>query len=294
MAVVFPRSEEPAALVVQSMRMAAGLTVLKVVAGAASGSLSVLSSALDSLLDITASAVNYVSLHVSGRPPDPGHPYGHGKAEALAGLFQGAFIAAGGLALLGESVRRVFSGAAVRAGPVALTAMGVSLLASAVHAARLKRTAGAHGSTVMKTESAHFAMDVLTNGAVIGALAAVRWTGSPAWDMIISAGVTVYILKQAVSILRDCAQELMDSRLPPDISARVEDIIRAHHPAVVGFHNFRARKSGGRAFIDFHIDIRGVAGFKEAHDITESLIDHIKDAVPGADVVVHYDPEGER
>jgi cation diffusion facilitator family transporter len=276
------------------MRMAGGLAVLKAVAGIASGSLGVLASALDSLLDVTASAVNYVSLSVSNEPPDKDHPYGHGKAEALAGLFQGAFIALGGIGLLVESVRRVVFGGEVNVGGVALVAMAVSLTASTVHSMRLKRAAREGGSTVMKTEGAHFVTDVLSNGAVLLVLGVIRWTGWTTADVIVSAGVTVYILSQAWVILRDCVQELMDQGLPADTLVQIETLIRTHHTSVTGFHNLRARRAGGRSFVDFHIEIADVDSFKQAHDITEDLIDKVEALLPGADVTVHYDPADRR
>ncbi len=281
-------------LIKRSIKISAALAVIKIVAGLATGSLGVLASALDSVLDITASAVNYFSLDFAQLPPDKTHPYGHGKVEALAGLFQGAFIAASGLALLAESLRRMVSGSELQAASIAIGAMAASMAMSAWHARNLRQDAASSGSTVMKTERAHFAVDVLSNGAVLAALIAAYVTGKSVWDLLISVGVTAYILREAFIILLDCVRELMDHGLSPERLGGVERAIREHHCALVGFHDLRTRKSGGRVFIDCHIELRGVRLFREAHDITESLVDKIETLIPGSDVTIHFDPEGER
>ncbi len=253
-----------------------------------------MASAIDSLMDLAATAVNLVSLREAQRPPDPEHPYGRGKSEALAGLLQGALIGLSGLALLLESGRRVLRGAEVSPGAFALASMAFCAAASLWHGRRLKRASDGSHSTVLRTEGAHFLVDFLSNLGVLLALLAVRWSGRSLWDLGISSLITLLVLREAARVLGLSARELLDRRLPEPILREIQATILGHHPRVTGFHDLRTRKAGSRLFIDFHIEIRDVKDFEEAHEITESLIDRLRGKFPGADVTVHYDPLGGR
>lgn len=245
-------------------------------------------------MDFFTSAVNYVSLKIARSPADLEHPYGHGKAEGLAGLFQGVTIGLSGLWLLFESVRRLLSGSQVGAGFYSIGAMALSSVVSAWHGWCLRQAARRENSPILRSEGVHFEMDMLSNLGVLFALVAIHFTKNPLWDVGISILITAYILREAFRVLWVSGQELMDRGMSDELRAELERIILTHHPNIIGFHDFRARKSGGKYFIDFHIEIRDIQGFQEAHDLTESLIDRVKNRLPGADVTVHYDPEGAR
>lgn len=284
----------PQDLIRRSLALAAVLAAAKAAAGLRANSLGLIASALDSLTDFLASALNLYSLRLSERPPDAAHPYGRGKAEALAGLAQGGFIALSALGLLAESLRRVLRGAQVSPGAWGLAVMAFSAAASLWHSRSLSRAQAATQSTVLRTESAHFGVDFLSNLGVLIALGAVMVTGRAWGDVLISVAITLYILREAYRVLAFSAQEILDRGLPEETLREIETTIRGHHPQIVGFHNLRARRSGPRVFIDFHIEIRDVRDFTQAHEITEDLIDRIRRSVPNADVTVHYDPEGGR
>ena len=130
-------------------------------------------------MDLRSSSVNFVSLKIAGAPADAGHPYGHGKAEPLAGLFQGAFIAVGGLGLLAEAFRRFLSGASLEHGSWGVAVMLASALISALHGASLRRAARKSESTVMAAEGTHYAVDVASNLGVAAALALSEYSASP-------------------------------------------------------------------------------------------------------------------
>lgn len=275
------------------MALALSLAGLKAAAGLASGSLAILASALDSAMDFLTSAGNYVSLVFSRTPADAEHPYGHGKAEAVAGAVQGGLIAAGGVALLVEGVRRALREAPVEADAWGIGVMLASMVLSVAHGRRLMRAAGETGSTVLKAEGLHFSMDVLANLGVLLALAVVRLGGAPAWDVVISLLIAGFVVREAGRLVLSSAQELLDRSLSEEVHRDLEELIRSH-PHVAGFHALRTRRAGPRVFIDFHVEIAGVEGFREAHEITERLIDRIRERIPNADVTVHADPPGAR
>jgi ferrous-iron efflux pump FieF len=280
------------ALVLQSMVLALSLAGLKIAAGLAANSLALLASALDSGMDFLSSFVNYMSLGWAAEPADDDHHYGHDKIEALAGAGQGLLIGLSGLALLVESIRRVVESVVVSSGPQAIGVMVLSMVASIIHGTRLRRHAEETDSPVLKAEGLHFSMDVLANLGVILALGVIYFGGTPAWDVLISLIVAGYVVKEALTLLNGSAQQLMDRALSDEKTAEIEDLIRTHHPAIVGFHDLRTRKAGVKTFIDCHIEIRGIDKFTEAHDITEGLVDKIKERITNADVTIHYDPEG--
>lgn len=285
---------DSSALIKRSMLLAALLCGVKTAAGLMTGSLSILASALDSLMDLCASAVNFVSLAIAREPADHDHQYGHAKAEALASLFQGAFITLSGLALLVESLRRIYSGSNLEFHYWSVAIMILSTGLSAWHGAALRRAAAVEDSSIMAAEGAHFLMDVATNLAVVGALLLVGWTGSNYWDLGLTLVVVAYVLSLSLGIITTAVRELMDEGLPPDTRKEVEAIIVNHDPRVVGFHDFRSRRAGNKRYLEFHIEIRGVKEFEVAHEITEKLVEKIKERIPNSDVLIHYDPEGAR
>lgn len=280
-------------LIKRSLWLSGALFVLKIVAALMTNSLGVLASAADSLMDICSSAVNYVSCLIAGSPADAQYPYGRLKAEALAGLFQGAFIGAGAALLVIESARRFFYGSQMEVGFGSAGVMAVSIIASAWHGFHLRRVASSSRSLILRAESLHFIADVFANGGVLAALAAAYFTRNFLWDLGIGAMVAFYILRDSGKIMAASIAELLDRGVAPQTQKEIEILIREHHPAVIGFHDLRTRKAGSKCFIDFHVELRDSLTFREAHNLVESLIDKIKTRIPGADVTAHYDPEGE-
>jgi ferrous-iron efflux pump FieF len=287
-----PRGLRTTTVLGVSLATACTLAVAKLVTGFLTQSMAVLASALDSLLDAGASAVNLIAAREAAKPPDEDHDYGHGKIESLAGLLQSQLIMISGIFILVQAVRRFFSGGAIQALPLGIGVMAFAIVATAALVLFLKAAGRQNPSLILAAERVHFSMDLASHLGVIGALSLVRATGTILWDLVISALISCYVFISAFRVLRRSVDELLDRSLGPVRKEEIEHIIQSHHPAIVGIHDFRSRAVGGRIFLDFHIEIRGVDAFVKAHTITESLIGKIKERYPGADVTVHYDPEG--
>ncbi|OQA56158.1 MAG: Ferrous-iron efflux pump FieF [Candidatus Omnitrophica bacterium ADurb.Bin277] len=281
----------------RALRLAIGvaflLMIVKFVTGLVTHSMAILASALDSMLDMLVSILNFFAFRAASKPPDEEHAYGHGKVESLAGLFQSLFIGVSGSYLVYESVGRFFRGSFVREIPLGIGVIFFSALATWFLSRRLNALAKHNRSLILGAEKAHYAMDFLSYGGVLLALILVGWTGNVFWDLGVSILVALYIFKEAIKIFTHAVSELLDKGLPDTELRQIKRIILEHHPAVVGVHNLRSRIVGNRIFLDFHIEIRGEDDFKKAHHMTESLIAKITDHLPNADVTVHYDPEGE-
>lgn len=146
----------------------------------------------------------------------------------------------------------------------------------------------------LRPEGLHFSMDVFASLGVFAALLLMKLGAAPAWDIVISALVSGYVIKESAGLLASSVQDLMDRSLAGEVNAEIERIIQTHHPSVSGFHELRTRRAGLRYFVDFHVELAGVERFEDAHEIAEGLIDKIKARIPNADVTVHYDPKGGR
>lgn len=279
--------------IILSVGVALLLTVVKFSAGLLTHSMAIMASALDSTLDMLMSALNFFAFREASKPPDAEHPYGHGKIESLAGLFQSLFIAASGTFVIIESVRRLLQGSFVSEIPLGIGVIVFSGIVTLLLSWRLKALAKKNRSLILGTEKAHYSMDFVCYVGVIVALLLVARTGHVVWDLIVSILVAAYIFKEAIHILRRAVSELLDRGLSHTELELVKLLILQHHPSIVGVHNLRSRVVGNLVFLDFHIEIRGEADFKKAHEMTESLIDKIKAQHPNADVTVHFDPEGE-
>jgi ferrous-iron efflux pump FieF len=281
-------------LFTRSLWLSASLAAAKAAAGLAGNSLALMASAADSLMDLFLSAGNYVLARSAAKPADPGHPYGHGKIESLGGVLQALVMAGVSLAVGVGAVRRLLAPE-----PLERTWLGVAVMAAAAganlwHSRNLLRSAGETHSPILSAEYVHYASDTLAHAGVIAALILFRYTGQTFWDPLVSLVIVGYLLWGVVRILRQSVGELLDSSLPEEVAADIQARIRAHDPRVLDFHDFRGRRSGGNLFLEFHLELRGDLSFRDAHELTESLVDEIQARYPGCVVTVHADPEGGR
>lgn len=286
------KAREAASAIRWSILTATVLMLVKLVAGIMTHSMAVFASMLDSLLDVATSAVNLFASIKAAKPPDEDHAYGHEKIESLASLFQSGLIMVSGLFLVVESIKRFFKGSHLDHISMGLGVMVFSIVMSLLLAWKLRDSAAKSRSMILSTEVLHYSMDALSNGGALVALVLVRATGLVFWDLLFSLLIAGYIFKTAFGILHRAIDELLDHSLPPVSVGEIEKIIRSFNPAIVSFHNFRSRRVGEQIFMDFHIEIRGEDNFSRAHDMTEGLIARIQEWYPGADITVHYDPEG--
>ena len=274
----------------RSLVTAAILGVLKLTAAVFTGSLSIVASLVDSVMDLLASTVNFFAVRLSGRPADRSHRYGHGKAEGLAGLAQAVVIGFSGVFLLIEGVRRLVEGIGIERTDLGIAVMSVSTLMSAWIAWKLKSTAKRTGSVALAADSLHYASDVWTNLGVLVALVVIRLTGWQWIDGSVAAVVALVILATAVHVLRRSASELMDQSIPDDEVRELLEAVRAEVPEARGLHDVRTRKAGAQIFMDCHVQFDRDLSFVDAHRLSERVRFAIVRNRPGALVNVHADP----
>jgi ferrous-iron efflux pump FieF len=274
-----------------SVTTATILIAVKLAAALLTGSVSVLASLVDSMMDVAASIINLLAVHYSLQPPDHDHRFGHGKAEPLAGLVQAAFIAGSAVFLILHAVDRLLhpqplNDALVGVGVLlfAIVATGVLLLFQ--HHV-IRRT----NSTAIRADALHYATDLLTNGATIAALG-LAMLGWPVADPVFAIGIALYILYSAGQIGYEAIQLLMDHELPPEVHARIKEIVRAHS-LVRGVHDVRTRRSGQTYFIQLHLMLDDRMPLVEAHRVADEVEAALVAAFPNADVLIHEDPVSE-
>ncbi len=276
-----------------SIFAAAFLIALKLATGFITGSISVWASLLDSTMDIFASIINYFAVRAASRPADEDHTYGHGKAESLAGLFQSIVIAASGIFLIRESIRRIISPNQTSSEWLGVVTMLIAVVVSIALVARLKRVARETESPALQADATHYVTDIFTN---LGALLALVIVGLTPWQMadpIISIGIAFYILWSAVIVGRESIDVLMDRRLPLDVDEQIAVVVSSYRTqGVLGFHDLRTRRSGSQKFIDLHLEVERDMNLQDAHDVSVRVLRAIEAEIPRARVQIHTDPAG--
>ena len=274
-----------------SLAVAAVLIAVKFAAWLATGSVAVLSSLVDSALDAIASAVNFIALRHALQPADREHRFGHGKAEAIAGLAQSAFVAGSALFLTVESVSRLIRPQEIAYGGAGIAAILLSMVLTFALVRFQSFVVARTGSTAIGADSLHYRADLLVNAAIVGALAAAAWLETSSIDPIVALLVAGYILRSAWAIMRTALDGLMDRELPDADRARIVAIVRSH-PEVRGVHDLRTRRAGIQPFVQLHLELDGSMTLLEAHTVSDRVEAAIVAAFPGAEVIVHQDPEG--
>jgi ferrous-iron efflux pump FieF len=266
------------------------LIIGKAVAWLQTGSVSLLASLVDSMLDVGASAINLLAVHYALMPPDQDHRFGHGKAESLAGLGQAAFIAGSAVFLSLQAVSRLLHPEPLRDLAVGIGVMVFAIVATVVLVMIQRYVIERTHSTAIRADSLHYVTDLLTNLSTVVALVLALF-GWPGMDPIFALGIAVYILYSAWQIGNEAFQLLMDRELPNADQQRIRAIAGAH-PKVQGVHDLRTRRAGQTYFIQLHLEFDGALPLAEAHEASDEVYYALDQAFPGADVIIHEDPAG--
>ena len=273
-----------------SVAAATSLAAIKIVIGLATGSLAVLASAVDSLLDILMSGVNFFAIHQAEQPADECHPFGHGKYETLAAFIQALIIAASGIWIIFESIRRLMGEVELQRVDIGIGVLALSAFCSWLVARYLRRVAHETDSPALETDALHFSMDVYTNTALLVGLVVVNLFDMPRLDPILSLGVALYILSEALQMVRRSLNDVLDAELPKEHREHIESLLDEHRADIIDYHDLRTRRAGSQKMMDFHLTVCRHLTIEEAHDIADRLEQRIEDDIHGADVTIHMEP----
>jgi ferrous-iron efflux pump FieF len=276
---------------IASVAVALALVALKTWAWLTTGSIAMLGSLADSVLDLLASMLILVAVRFALEPADREHRFGHGKLEAVAGLVQSCVII-GSAAYVGfEAVDRLLTPRPIAA-PVAGSLVMLASLVLTISLVLYQRfVVGRTGSIAISADALHYKADVLTNLAVLAAIGASAWLGWYRADPVLGLIVVVVILASVRAIVMQAIDVLLDRELP---SAHRHEIlgIAKRHPSVLGVHDLRTRTSGTHEFIQFHIELEPRLPLSKAHEITNEVEAALTARFPRAEVIIHADPYG--
>lgn len=271
-----------------SVVVAVALIALKLAAWMASGSISLLASLTDSTMDSLVSMVNFFAIRYAMQPADEGHRFGHGKAEAIAGLVQAAFIAGSAGFLLLHAIDKVLTPHPITHPDLGIAVMLVSLVLTIALVLWQKHVVRITQSTAIAADSLHYTSDILVNISIIIALVATQW-GYSHVDTGLGLIIAAFILRSAWQIGMQSLQLLLDAELGPEVWQAIGEIVRKH-PDVRGYHQLRTRRSGHIMFVQLHIEIDKHMPLLQAHAITEDIERAIQQRFPSTDVLIHTDP----
>lgn len=271
-----------------SVLVALTLMLVKSYAWWLTGSVSLLASLVDSGIDMLASLVNLFAIRYALQPADNEHRFGHGKAEALAGLGQSLFIMVSSVFLLIQGVDHILNPRPLQALNVAIVVMLVSIVLTLGLVVFQRRVIERTASVAVKADSLHYLSDLLTNCSIILALA-LSMIGFPLADAVMAIGIALYIFYIAMRLWMESIQHLLDRELPVQEQNTIQQLV-LKHAEVIGMHNLRTRQSGRQKIIQMHIELDGRLPLYRAHRITVQVEQDLIRAFPGADIIIHQDP----
>jgi ferrous-iron efflux pump FieF len=266
------------------------LAAAKFLAGSLSGSMAVLSSGLDSLLDTFMSAMNFFAIGKAAEPADRNHQFGHGKIEDLAATVQSVVIAGTGGFIIFKAVTAFMERQSVRYRLMDVVVMVAALLFSLVISIVLKRIGEKTDSMVLKADALHYTSDLYSNSGALLAMALTYVTGKGYYDFIFAVVVGLIIMGSAFKIVRSGFSALLDGSVPEDVERQIEALIGQMPYPYAGFHKLRTRLAGSRRYIDFHLLICRKLAIDEAHEFSSKMEREIREGIPRTDVIIHVEP----
>jgi cation diffusion facilitator family transporter len=268
------------------------LILLKLVAGAVTGSVAILTEAIHSAIDLIASCIAFFSVRQAEEPADAGHRYGHEKFENVAAAAEGVLILVGAGVIVYASANALVDGTHLESLGFGIAVIAFASVVNLLVSGWLFRRAAAEQSPALEADAAHLRTDAYTSLGVLVGLALVHWTG---WDWLDPAVALVIAAAIVVTGLRLVARSwrvLVDQALPDDELAAIrEEITSFGRGEVVGYHKLRTRRAGARRYVDLHMQFRSGTTLEQAHSIAHELQDRIGSRLHDADVLIHLEPE---
>ncbi len=270
------------------------LILVKTAVGLSTGTVMVLASAVDSLLDFMVSAFNAYAVRTSEKPSDEVYNYGRGKIDGVASLLEGLFILASALYILRAAVLKFFSPSidiSLQHLNYALMAMAFSLVVTFVLVAFLKKMSAQSGNLIVKADTAHYQVDLLSNGGILVALLVIRYTHWNWVDPLIAVGVSLFVAKASLPLLRQGLDMLLDRALEESLVEKIRQIAATHNNQVNGVHELKTRRAGSTNFVEFHLVFDEDITLREAHHIADEIEMRIRKLENSQWILnIHLDP----
>jgi cation diffusion facilitator family transporter len=269
-----------------------GLILAKLVAGLVTGSVAILSDAIQSTIDLIASVITLVSVRKAAAPADADHRYGHEKVEDLSAAVEAMLLLLGALVIAVQAVRRLVDGGTIGELGVGIAVVAAAAVVNITVATHLGRVAQQTGSMALEADGAHLRTDAVVSVGVLIALVLSGLTGAAWIDPVVGLLVAAVIAVTGIRILIGSGRRLVDESLPAEEMVIVRTVVESFvHDAVAGFHDLRARHSGASHQVDLHLQFRAGTSLEDAHAISHQLRDAVVEQLPNTTVLIHLEPE---
>jgi len=267
------------------------LIVLKLVVGISMGSVSVISEAVHSGVDLVAALIAWYSVRTSSAPADKKHNYGHGKIENVAGTIEALLIFGAAVFIIVEAVHKIAGGSGEVEGlGVGAAVMGVSALANYLVSRHLLRVAVETDSVALEADALHLRTDVYTSVGVLVGLIAIKLTGIAFLDPLVAIVVALLIIKAAWDLTGTAFSDILDAKLPDEEESVIHAVLEKYRDRFVEYHNLRTRKSGHMRHIDMHLVVRRTLTIESGHELCDSISADLRAELKHCQVLVHLDP----
>lgn len=264
------------------------LIIMKVVVGILSGSVSIISEAIHSAMDLVAAIIAFFSVKVSDNPPDSKHPYGHGKVENISGVIEAVLIFIAAALIIIEAIKKLI-GDEIELDNlwVGSLIMAISAVVNIIVSRKLYKVARETKSVALEADALHLKTDVYTSAGVAVGLALILITGIKWLDPVVAILVALFIIKESYDLLKRAFWPLLDSAWDPD---EVNDLEKKLNDMGVNYHSLRTRKAGNYRFIDIHVEIPENESVGEAHKYCDEIEDELMASFENLNATIHIEP----
>jgi len=266
------------------------LIILKLIAGLLSGSVSIISEAIHSSMDLVASIIALFSVKVSSKPADKEHPYGHGKIENVSGVLEGLLIFVAAFLIIKEAILKILNPTEVSQAYIGIAVMGISSVVNIIVSRTLYKVAKREESVALEADALHLKTDVYTSAGVAVGLLLMTITGIKILDPITAILVALLIVKEAWSLCRNALSPLLDASLTEEEESKIEEILGTYNERIKEYHKLRTRKSGNIKYIDFHLIVDGSTTVAESHALSEEIQKELEYKIKNTNVSIHIEP----
>ncbi len=266
------------------------LIILKIIAGLLSGSVSIISEAIHSGMDLVASAIALFSVRASSKPADKEHPYGHGKIENVSGVIEGLLIFIAAFLIIKEAITKILNPTEISQAFIGIVVMGISSIVNIIVSRTLYKVAKKEESIALEADALHLKTDVYTSAGVALGLLLMYVTGNRYLDPITAILVALLIVKEAWSLCRNAFRPLLDVSITEEEELKIKEILETYDEQIKGFHKLRTRKSGSIKYIDFHMFVDGDLTVDVAHSLSKKIEIELEQNIKNTNVHIHIEP----
>lgn len=266
------------------------LILIKLAAGILSGSVSIISEAIHSSMDLVAALIAFFSVRISSNPPDKKHPYGHGKFENVSGVIEAALILVAAIWIVYEAVQKISNPQAVDTLSVGILVMAISGVVNLFVSRRLYKVSKETNSVALEADALHLKTDVYTSLGVAAGLGLMWITGQHWLDPVVAIAVAILITYEATVLLKKAFSPLLDAGLPENEMEIIRTSIQKHLNSDMSFHQLRTRCSGHYRYIDLHLEVPAQTSVAVSHKICDEIEDEICTHLDDSEVNIHIEP----